>query len=246
MLHLWLPLLVALPASGQEITDAHYTKPTQSYPHGVLGDDEEWSNLRVKLRREKGAEGDLFHGYISVSYDIAAPENMVFEDTAPRLWDIDGDGRPEVVVVLSHFEYGAQLAVIGYRDGDFTYIATTPTIGQRFRWLAPVGAADLDGDGHIEIGFVHTPHLGKTLHIWRYRNGQFAPVAHQSGLTNHQIGWDHIPGGLRNCDGTPEMITANASWSQIIASRLDAGRIITRPIGTYSGPSSLNAALACP
>ncbi len=171
---------------------------------------------------------------------------MVFEDTTPRLWDIDGDGRPEVVTVLSHQKYGAQLAVIAYREGAFRYIATTPLIGQRFRWLAPVGAGDLDGDGYIEVAFVHTPHLSKTLHIWRYRDGDFSPVARKSGLTNHQIGWDHIPGGLRNCNGFPELVTANGDWSRVVASRLLNDEIKTRDVANYTGPGSLNSALNCP
>lgn len=240
-----LPFLVALPAVAQVITDAQYTTPTRAYPHGVLGDEEEWANLRVKLKRQKGEQGDLFHGQVTVSYDIAAPDDMVFEDTAPRLWDVDGDGNPEVVIVISHQDYGAQLAVLGYRDGAFSYIATTPTIGQRFRWLAPVAAADMDGDGAIEIGFVHTPHLGKTLHVWRYRDGDFVPVAQRSGLTNHRIGWDFIAGGLRDCENGPEFVTANANWSRIIASRLVANRIETRDLAAYTGPDSLNAALQC-
>ena len=239
-------LQAANAAVAQEITAAKYIDPTDAYPHGVLGDDIEWGTVQITVRREKGEEGDLFHGFLKVSYNIAAPPDMVFEDTEPRLWDIDGDGKPEVVVVLSHQDFGAQLGVIGYRNGAFSYIATTPTIGTRFRWLAPVGAADLDGDGHIELAFVHTPHLSKTLHVWRFANGSFDAVARKSGLTNHQIGWDHIPGGIRICGGRAEIITANADWTRVMASRLEANKITSREIAAYERPDSLNKALTCP
>ena len=109
-----------------------------------------------------------------------------------------------------------------------------------------MGAGDLDGDGYIEVAFVHTPHLSKTLHIWRYRDGNFSPVARKSGLTNHQIGWNHIPGGLRNCNGFSELVTANGDWSRVVASRLLNDEIKTRDIAGYTGPGSLNSALNCP
>ena len=245
VLCIWLALPGASPAFSQQISAAEFTGPTSDYPHGALGDDLEWSAIRITLSRQKGNEGDLAHGFLNLTYEIKAPPQMVFEDTAPRLWDIDGDAKPEVVAVLSHQDYGAQLVAIAYRDDAFTYLATTPLIGQRFRWLAPIGAADLDGDGHIEVAFILTPHLSKNLHIWRYNDGDFTQIAQQTGLTNHQIGWDHIPGGIRTCGAKPEVITANADWTRIIASTLQNNVIQSRDIAPYTGPSSLNAALSC-
>lgn len=235
----------ANPAAAQVITAARYVSQTDEYPHGALGDDIEWGAVQITISRQAGSEGGLFHGRADLTYEIKAPANMVFEDTSPRLWDVDGDELPEVVTVLSHRDFGAQLAVIGYRDGSFSYIAATPVIGTRFRWLAPVGAADLDGDGHIELAYVLTPHLSKTLHVWRYRDGEFNLVAQQPGLTNHKIGWDHIPGGIRDCGDVAEIVTANADWSRIVASTFSDGMIRTRDIAAYSGPDSLNAALNC-
>ena len=43
-------------------------------------------------------------------------EGQVFEDTAPRLADLDGDGAPEVVTVVSNFAEGAQVMVWALRD----------------------------------------------------------------------------------------------------------------------------------
>ena len=240
-----LALLGASPGVTQEISGAEYITPTRAYPHGALGDELEWAAVRITVSRQTRNGDRIISGHLNLTYDIGAPREMVFEDIAPRLWDIDGDGSPEVVVVLSHQNFGAQLAVIAYRGGEFNYLAATPLIGTRFRWLAPVGAADLDGDGHVEVAFILTPHLSKTLQIWRYRDGAFRLVAHKAGLTNHRIGWNHIPGGLRDCGGAVELITANADWSRIVASRLESGSIQSREVAAYTGPESLNAALDC-
>jgi hypothetical protein len=50
---------------------------------------------------------------------------------------------------------------------DVRLLAATPHIGSANRWLAPIGAADLDGDGRVEIAYVDRPHLARTLRIWR-------------------------------------------------------------------------------
>jgi len=145
-------------------------------------------------------------------------------------------------VVESSLRAGARLAI----HGPGGRIAATPHIGTRNRWLAPVRAADLDGDGHMEIAFVDRPHLAQVLRVWRFRDGALHHVADAGGLTNHKIGWDFIPGGIRHCGDGPEMITAQSGWSQIAATRLAGGALTSRPIAPYSGPNSLDAALACP
>jgi hypothetical protein len=120
----------------------------------------------------------------------------------------------------------------------------TPYIGQRHRWLAPLGGADLDGDGFVELAYVDRPHLAKVLRVWRYREGAFREVAAAEGLTNHRIGWDHIPGGIRECGQGPEMITADRDWGRVMASRLTGGRIETRALGGYSA-EAMASAMAC-
>ncbi|MCE8007926.1 VCBS repeat-containing protein [Aestuariivita sp.] len=232
----WLGL--AGQADAQDIVAADYAEPTLAYPHGVLGDEEEWAALMVTVREASG-EGTR-------TYRIPARADMVFEDTAPRLWDITGDGLPEVVAVAAHQRYGAQLVVLGLVGGTIGTIASTPMIGTRFRWLAPVGAADLDGDGHIEIAYVDRPHLAKTLRVWRFTPESFTEIATLTGLTNHRIGEDFITGGLRNCGQGPEMILADARWSRILAVRLGADGLAATPIEAFRGRASVDAQLGCP
>lgn len=108
----------------------------------------------------------------------------------------------------------------------------------------------MDGDGFVEIAYVDRPHLAKTLMIWRYvpvndTTVRLEPVAELAGLTNHRIGERDIGGGMRVCGDVVEVITADANWPRVIATRLENGALVSRDVGPHSGRASLNAALAC-
>jgi len=165
----------------------------------------------------------------------------VFEDIAPRLIDIDGDGNFEVMVVETDVAKGAQLAIYD----ETGKIAETPHIGRSHRWLAPIGAADLDGDGFVEVAYIDRPHLAKLLKIWRYKGGKLTLVTEHGGLTNHRIGQDFISGGIRDCGAGPQMITASADWSQIVASVFEGGEIRSAAIGRHKGQNAFRRALDC-
>ncbi len=221
---LWL----AGPALAAEtIATARYTDPTNRYPHGVLGDQIEWGSIELTLSNGKRRS-------------FALPDHLVFEDLAPRVFDVTGDGLPEAIAVESDARQGARLAIYG-PQGRMT---ATPHIGTRFRWLAPVGAADLDGDGHVEIAYVDRPHLAKILRIWRFADGQLTEIAALPGLTNHRIGEDFISGGLRSCDGKPELIVASGDWRRINAVRYDGGWQ-TQDLGPLKNRQALMSALNC-
>ena len=220
------------------IIAAEYTEPTSRYPHAVLGDAIEWGALRLTVDMCSGCENTDIR-----AFTIKLPKSRVFEDTAPRIVDLDGEGSPSVVVVDSDQSQGARLAI--YNEAGLR--AATPFIGTRFRWLAPVAIADLDQDGAVELAYVDRPHLAKTLRIWRFNpdDNSLSPIAQLPGVTNHRIGEPDIAGGLRTCAGAPEMIVANAHWSRLIAARLTAGRITTQDIGPHTGRASFQAALNC-
>lgn len=209
---------------------ARFEAPTDRYGHAIMGDLPEWGRLCLFL--------------VGDQVCVTLPDTRVFEDIAPRLADLDGDAVPEIIVVESSVDAGAALTV--YRlDGNRLSRIAAPAIGTRNRWLAPVAIADLDRDGAVEIAYIDRPHLAKRLRIWRYENHELSHVADANGLTNHRIGDPFITGGLRDCGAGPEIITANANWTRIMASRLIGGRIETRDVGTFSGAASVDAALAC-
>lgn len=210
------------------IASAKYTDPTMRYDHGILGDAVEYGALVLTM-----LNGERI--------SIQLPESRVFEDIAPRVVDLDGDGAPEVIAIETSLKFGARLSVYGASG----LIAATPHIGRSHRWLAPIGAADLDGDGIFEIAYIDRPHLAKLLKIWRFKDGKLALVAERDGLTNHRIGQDFISGGIRDCGAGPQMITANADWSQIVASVFDGGEIRSAAIGKHKGRNSFKRALDC-
>lgn len=218
---------MATSACAETIISAEYTAPTDRYAHGILGDAIEWGALEITT--DKGTRR------------FVLSEDRVFEDVAPRLADIDGDGSPEVIVVETLASAGAQLAIYD----ETGKISATPHIGQTNRWLAPIGVADLDGDGAIEIAYIDRPHLAKILRVWRYTDGALVPVADLPGLTNHRIGERDIGGGLRDCGDGPEMITASADWTQVMATRLVGGQLTSRRIGPHVDRGSFATALAC-
>lgn len=216
----------------------YYGQPTRRYDHGILGDAIEWASLTY-VRQGSAAHGPY------IFEQITLPKSRVFEDTAPRLVDLDGDGEAEIIVVETDLNKGAQLAIYGLVDLKLVKITATPFIGRSNRWLAPIGAADLDGDGSVEIAYIDRPHLAKLLKIWRYKGGKLTLVAEQGGLTNHQIGQDFISGGIRDCGAGPQMITASADWSQIVASVFDGEEIRSAAIGRHKGQDSFRRALDC-
>ncbi len=227
--------VVTDPASGGAVTRAWFADPVTRYRHFVLGRQVEPETLWVDA---PGNHGNCGH---ALTLDAA----HVFEDVAPRLADLDGDGTNEVIVVRSRAGQGAQLAVYRWTGAALELDAATPYIGRANRWLAPLGAADLDGDGAIELAYIDRPHLARTLRIWRYGDGRLTQIAAAEGLTNHRIGEPFISGGIRICGVGPEMVTVDPGWSRVIATRLENGRISARDIGPYRGAASMASAMVC-
>ncbi|MCB2135896.1 MAG: VCBS repeat-containing protein [Rhodobacteraceae bacterium] len=221
----FLALAGAAPA---QIVAARFDDPTTRYDHGVLGDAVEYGALVLKMT-------------FGPARRITLPQSRVFEDIAPRLADLDGDGAPEVIVVETDLQAGARLAVYD-EDGP---VAATPFIGRRHRWLAPVGAADLDGDGAVEIAYIDRPHLAKTLRVWRFADGRLTEIAARDGLTNHRIGDAFIQGRIATCAGRPTVLTANADWTRIAGTTLADGRLTVRDLAPYKGAKSFDRVAGC-
>ena len=157
-----------------------YGGETVRYPHGALGDSIEASQLIVS-RTGTGQTR------------ILLTENKVFEDTFPRLTDLDGFGKTHIVSILTEVTQGASVAVFGIEDDDLTLLAQTPYIGTPNRWLNIAGIADFDGSGSSSIALVETPHIGGTLQFWRWSidaegKPMLTPTAEAPGFSNHEFG----------------------------------------------------------
>lgn len=227
----WLAACLGLAgqASAETIVTAQFGGETDVYAHCILGDCIEYQTLEITT--EDWAN--------RTRYRVTLPADHVFEDIAPRLWDITADGKPEVIVIETDIRLGGSLAVYD-QSGK---IGETPHIGRSNRWLAPIGAADFDGDGRIEVAFVDRPHLAKVVRVFEWTGTELVLETEIAGLTNHRIGEDFISGGIRDCGTGAQMVTANADWSLVMITSFDAGWVST-PAGPFS-PSRLAQVLDC-
>jgi len=107
---------LAGPVSSEVIVGAQFGGETDRYGHGILGDAIEFSELVIETEDWSNR----------VRYRVTLPVDHVFEDIAPRLWDITGDGDPEIVVIETDVRLGGSLAVYD-QTGK---IAETPHIGR--------------------------------------------------------------------------------------------------------------------
>lgn len=224
---------------GAWIERACYADPLETglYGHDVLGGTPEWTSVRVTL----GPKGRAALG--GSVYVRRVPQRHIFEDIAPRIVQLDGSGPPELILIYTDFDRGAALMVDNLETGQ---ASLTPHIGTRNRWLAPLGAADLDGDGVVELAYIDRPHLARTLVIWRYaQGGELIAVASKPGLTNHRIGDDFITGGIADCGRGPEIITVDAQWETVLGTRLSGGRLTTEPKGAYTGQKNIQKLTGC-
>ena len=160
---------------SRDITAVWLAGATNRYQHGVLGDDLEASRLVIELR--DGA---------TLNFEL--PDTRVFEDLEPRLADLDGDSKDEILVVESDTHLGASLAVYGIVDGRVTRRAATPFLGHSNRWLNPLGVGDFDGDGRLDIAMVTTPHIGGILRLYHFILPTLSQFANIGGVSTHRIG----------------------------------------------------------
>lgn len=141
--------------SGErDIAWAWLGSTTSRYSHGALGSRQHAGSLQV-LARTAHAQLQL------QTYSL--PLNRVFEDSVPRIVDLDRDGRDEIILIEADAIEGAALLVLGLRKGALVELARGPYAGSSFRWLNPVGVADFDGDGQLDLASVTTPHIGGVL-----------------------------------------------------------------------------------
>ncbi len=226
---------VAQVAAGQTVVTtsdnatAAFEGPTDRYGHAIMGNLPEWSRLC------------LSHGTQQAC--VTLPDSSVFEDIAPRLADMDGDGFDEAVVVESTTTGGASL-VVYRRTGESLERIATPPIGRRNRWLSPIGIADFDQDGRMDVAYVETPHLGKVVKVYSWAGNHLKLIAKATSFSNHKIGDETITSGIRDCGRGPEMVVPNGSWSRVYALRFEAGQMLTEELGPYR-PGGFTTYLSC-
>jgi len=208
-----------------DIVDAWLAEPTERLRHGILGDNVEAAAVRVRTR-----DG------LVLSYRLSG--DSAFEDLYPRVVDIDNDGHDEVLLVHSRPRVGASVLMLGVRNGALVPLAETEPVGEPNRWLNPVGVADVNGNGRLELLVVLTPHVGGTLVAYRYDGQRFTEISRTGGVSNHQIGSRAMQLSAFmdvNGDGIPEVIVPSPDRRMLRAITFIAGRPID--YGQISLPS---------
>lgn len=193
---------------------AWYGTPTRRYRHAILGDDIEAGSLHVALRDGR-------------TFDFHLPESEVFEDRTPRITDLDGDGRFEVITIRSFAHAGGSVAIYGLRDGTLVELAATDPIGRANRWLNIAGIADYAGLGSPQIAYVETPHIGGTLFFVEWRGKALVPIASLSGFSNHRIGareQDLSADIDFNADGRPDIAVPSNDRQTLRVIGIEEGR----------------------
>jgi hypothetical protein len=163
-------------ATGQhDIARAWLAEPTDRYEHGILGDKIEAGALIIEGRDGK-------------QQTVRLKSDAVFEDLRPRIADLDGDGRDEIIVVKSYLKRGSALAVIGDHKGKYEIIAETPPLGAPRRWLNPVGIGKFTSGGKTDIALVRQPHAVGAVELWSFDDGKLQKAAEFADATNHVTG----------------------------------------------------------
>jgi hypothetical protein len=174
---------------SKDIAWAWLGTPTMRYPHKALGGSTHAGSLHVLLNAPAGKLQE-------VVYEL--PFNRVFEDRMPRLIDLDGDGKDEIILVESEALSGSATVVYGVqiknvaksakKPPEIIELARSPQTGSTFRWLNPVGVADFNADGKLDIASVITPHIGGLLTLYHYAPPKLEPFAQAMDTSNHRMG----------------------------------------------------------
>ncbi|MEM9278059.1 MAG: VCBS repeat-containing protein [Pseudomonadota bacterium] len=189
-----------------DIAEAWYSEPTTRYGHAVLGDGVEAGALKVRTNR-----GEV--------YTFRLPSTEVFEDIAPRLADLDRDGRTEVITILSSQFEGASVAIFHLNGNAFIKIAQTPFIGTSNRWLNIAEIDNFGGNRRPDIAIVVTPHLAGILQFYRFRNDRLVRIAGAAGFSNHFIGSNELRLSAVadvNNNGIPDLIIPSLARDQLV------------------------------
>jgi hypothetical protein len=192
---------------------AYLIEPTTRYDHGILGDAIEAGGFAVE------------HNGRRLVYRL--PPDAVFEDLRVRLADLDGDGKPEAIVVKSYLKRGSALAAFSIGQDGIKPLAEGPAFGTPHRWLNPAGAADFTGSGETMIAAVLTPHIAGSLRLYRVKGGALAEAARFDGVTSHIIGTRNLDLARIddvNGDGVPDVVLPVQDRRAVVAVSFKGGQ----------------------
>ncbi len=172
-----------LVAGRQDLGWVWLASPTLRYPHRALGSPVHAGSVQARVRSRAGAWKLI---------ELTLPLHRVYEDRQPRIVDLDQDGSEEILLIEADTLRGASLVVLGLDHSTevprLVERARSAFAGSAFRWLNPVGVADFDGDKHLDIAVIYTPHIGGDLRLLHFRPPLLVPFARAMDVSNHRMG----------------------------------------------------------
>lgn len=206
-------------AGRHDVAWAWLGSPTLRYPHRALGSPTHAASVHALVRSRAGAWQVA---------ELRLPLQRVYEDRVPRIVDIDRDGSEEIVLVEADALRGASLVVLG-----IDHTAHGPALAERarsafagtpFRWLNPVGVADFDADGQLDLALVLTPHIGGALQLLHYRPPVLVPYARALDVSNHRMGAveQELAVIVQAADQRPTVVVPDMTLRALHALRWDA------------------------
>lgn len=201
--------------AGQEdgLVSARYAEPVNRYGHFALGRPHEYAS--VEAETAGGAR-----------LALSLPPEEVFEDVAPRLLRLTPASPALLLAIVSNRATGSALALLGLEHGRLAILARSAPVGTARRWLNPVGAADLDGDGVAEIAAVIMPHIGGTLKIYRREGRTLKELAALPGFSNHAYGTPELRlSAIVTTDGKAVLLVPDVSRTAMRVVEFQGGRL---------------------
>ncbi len=198
---------------GSNATVYSYDDATDRYPHGAIGDKNEWGGISaVPVGYDNDWDGHLL-----------LDDDEVFEGLFPIIADIDEDGVEEIIGTVSTASRGARLIVIEVESTGMRIAAESKPIGSGFRWTHQIAVAPFGPNGEIELVSIRTPHIGGVAEYFRLTDGKLERVASiAKGYSSHINGsrnLDMAVAGDFDGDGNVELIVPSRGRRSLVALR---------------------------
>lgn len=153
------------------------TGNSESYPHGILGDNIESTGFQI-YRNHK----------LIVEYKL--PKERVFETLRPLIADIITDhSGVEIILTSSDINNGSRVDIFSL-NGEL--LTSSEPIGRGFRWLHILGVMTLNKSKKPYLSIVKTPHIGGVLELLSWNGKKLITDTSLKNVSTHKIGSDNL------------------------------------------------------